>query len=250
MSLSHILDPATGNESWKSVYVNDLSVEGTLSANIIATDGNITVANASPRIIISNNAVNTARATLEIRGRSGTIGRFQVQQDETGKGNIQNFQANANTDLTFTGTGKARLIGSSYPAGPYLLGLDASNQIVRSDTAFNFTINWTGPVTVSTNAVASMNGNVVTITFPTSTNNGSSVSANMVSQAGILPVALRTSAPIFFPIKITDNNVDQMGLLQITISGILGISHINGDPFSSNAALTGFAATGFSYVIF
>lgn len=138
MSLSNILDPATGSEEWKDLYVNKINV-----ASQVITNGNIVVENDNPKISILNNATNANRAQLILNGRESSLSAMIVQQTETGLGLIENF--NNNSDITILPhgsgnvilappTGFAKLSGASYQAVDSILTMNSSNQIIPSAT--------------------------------------------------------------------------------------------------------------------
>jgi hypothetical protein len=269
MSLNDIINPP-GNETWKSFYVNDFNVSDTLSVNnidisgTIISTGNISITNASPGLYIINNGNNVNRATLQLVGNSAlSVSPTNLQQGQDGTFILENFSSkdinlishsSGNITLNNSGTGRVKLTGTNYPtpSSTVGLGLNTSNQIVElsSVVSSNFTVNWTGPVTVSTSAKAVLNNGVVTITFPTSLATGNNTSSNMLSQAGAIPVAFRNSATIYYPIQIVNNTASQIGTLQITASGVMGIYKADGTPFDASVATIGFNGIGFSYVQF
>ena len=132
MSLNEILQPLP--KVWSNVSFNSINVD---SGGII-TGGNITVENDGPTISIIDNAVNTNRATLQLQGGLG-LAFAKVQQDSTGNMVLEDFQTNANISLIPHGSGHVQLKGPSYPAGPFVLGLDASNNIIEVSQTQSFT---------------------------------------------------------------------------------------------------------------
>ena len=128
--------------------------------------------------------------------------------------------------------------------------LNINNVPILPSTTYNFTINWTGPITISTNAKAIKIGNVVTISFPITSGAGNNTSSNMISQVGALPIDLRTTAKLNYPLYIESNGLTQLGSLNITSSGLMGINKSDGSPFDASIGSTGFESIGFSYVLF
>lgn len=141
MSLSDIIDPNTGAATWKHFYVDKLNIASDL---VIGGDidlcGNLTIINADPIISIKNNGGNINRASLDLYGDlSNNIAVSRIQQDASGSLHLENFQTNANINLSTTGSGAnirlvtdglVKLLGTNYPATTALLKLDTSRNIV------------------------------------------------------------------------------------------------------------------------
>lgn len=154
MSLNELLKPLP--KQWCNVNCHDLNMDGSLitsgnvningSLTVLGSEtingsltvlGNETITNSAPRLSIINNAVNVNRATLELKGGTN-LSPITIQQDQTGTIVLENFNTNSGLDIRTNGTGVVSLIGNSYPAGPYVLGLNSSNQIVRSSVTGTF----------------------------------------------------------------------------------------------------------------
>ncbi len=136
-SLSNILDPNTADRTWKDLQVNSITVKGAVTFN-----GNQSITNSNPSLSIINNTTNANRSTLLLQGASNLIAS-KLQQDQTGKLILQTFNTNSGVDIIPNGSGLVSLLGDvkitgSLPAGPYSLGLDASNKIVRNSSYGTF----------------------------------------------------------------------------------------------------------------
>lgn len=143
MSLNDVLTSVYPNpEPWKNFSVNDFKVAGNLTVSGSTTQsGNIAVVNANPSIEIRNTTTNVNRATLQLQGASN-VAPAKLQQGGDGSVFLQTFEPNKGIIFFPNGTGSVGIIGPNYPAGPYLLGLDAGNNIVP-DPLFSTIVNFT-----------------------------------------------------------------------------------------------------------
>ncbi len=133
MSIREILDPNSIDETWKSLEVYNIH-----SANGIQTDGNITIENSNPNLYIINNVTGSVnRATINLVEAPG-IAAAKIQEFNGGTLVLQTFQTGGHISLRPSDS-VVDIIGSQYPAGPYLLGLSASNTVVRGTTGGTFT---------------------------------------------------------------------------------------------------------------
>jgi hypothetical protein len=143
MSISNLLDPNTGNEVWKQLYVNNVNTTNLTVTNSTSFEGNLTIQNDNPKVSVLNNAVNTNRAQLILNGKSPTLGSLVVQQTETGSAIVENFNNNSDISILPHGngnvvlsppTGHVKLSGTNYPSVSSVLSLDTSNNIITSST--------------------------------------------------------------------------------------------------------------------
>jgi hypothetical protein len=142
MSIANLLTSQYPNDqSYLNITVNNLAVDGTESiGGNLTVAGNIAVQNANPSISILNNATNANGSTLILQGSAALAATpGKIQQVANGTLNIQNLSS-ADINLNPL-TGFVDLNGPNYPAGPYLLALNSSNQIVSGGPPSGLTIN-------------------------------------------------------------------------------------------------------------
>lgn len=191
---------------------NDVTVGGNIDVDgTITVAGSFSVAGPDPSISIINNATNSNRSTLLLQGAAALSSTpFKVQQDGAGNGVIENFSSGSNIDVNLHGSGFLSLNGTSYPVGPSLLTLDASNNVVPGGPikyanfiptlTFSTTtdlINYTNQlgeysiinnivffsITIGTNGIGSSTGNVFVQGLPVNSviTSISSISCNIFS---------------------------------------------------------------------
>jgi hypothetical protein len=223
MSQSDSINLSPG--TWNNQVYNNVTVKGTQKLSNLP---------AGPYVLGLDSNFNIVPATCV----TGSIG-FTGATGPMGS-------TGATGPMGITGSGVAGATGAMGSTG----STGATGPAGTSATTMNFTVNWTGPVTVSTSAKGVLSNGVVTITFPQSIALGNNVSANMLSQAGAIPSIFRNSAEIDIPLQIINNAISAIGNIKITSSGVIGISNIDGSAFSASIANTGFSGIGFSYVQF
>jgi hypothetical protein len=120
---------------------------------------------------------------------------------------------------------------------------------ISTSTEVPFTANWTGPTTVSTSVLATLSGNIVTLTLPASVASGSSSATVLASQAGALPTSLRPTNQLIIPAIIVNNGASAIGAITISTSGLLSFAPAAGGTYTSSSTTTGFLGTSVSYHI-
>lgn len=280
MSISHLLDPTTAGESWKNLYVNNVTVIDDFSS------GTITVNGPNPTIDVINSSGNINGSTINLK--STPLSNPSVfKQLQSGNTLIESNVPNSNIsllthqvgdiELNPEDSGFVKLIGGNYTSGPYLLGLNASNNIINSSNltgtsiiGSNVSINNSSPSLNVLNTTASIDRATVSVQGNTLLNPtkfqqdqaGVAILENLHNNANL---QIRTTGngdiSLFTPsgsLSITGSNYSSSPSLLKINSNILQTTGLFNSQISSSAFITfsgttdtiSYATNVFHYSIF
>ena len=131
MSISYLLDPATKDEAWKHLYVDQVSVNTVDTKTIGVDTANITTANITTAYIETDHVVSSFITDLEVDNTA----IFSVASTNTLNTDVINPKSTADVKMNL-GSGHLKLTGTNYPAG--------GNSILKLDSYCTFVNNTSG----------------------------------------------------------------------------------------------------------
>jgi hypothetical protein len=217
-------------KNWANLNVNSINID----TGGIISGGDITVENSNPSVNIRNNTNNASRATLSLQGTLALAPTpLEIQQDNFGNAIIENFAVNQHIELINHGAGFVEIFGSSYPAGPYLLQLNSSNQIVRQQAAgavtqtgaIGTTVTFNGPnVNITTVVLTIISGSSAGFLFDNNNITTSSVIQATCNYQGAGYILCNTSLQMNGSVFITLNNPSAFSL---NLAAVIAVSVFN-----------------------
>lgn len=222
-------------KSWLNPEVNNLKVDGTTTlVGPLITAGNINITNSAPVVQLNASPAGEARVIV-----SSGNGNITIGENSDGSGFIQNYGTGAlslitsgpgNLNLIANSGGFIDLIGSNYPAGPYILGLNASNQIYNAGP-----VSSQGRVTQTSSPTTTVtyNGSTCIITTVSLTNLPGAITAftllnsSITTTSVVLATMSSYTGTTGYPIVLT-GGLNTAGQINILVNNYHASAQLNG----------------------